>query len=200
MMLRGTVHQIKEGRLKATAASPLNIAGRRTEAIKVSDSKGRLLQRLYIDEITAMILKAEQFGPREKKLAGYAFDKIDYSPEFSGNEFDPPRPPGAKIIERAPEVPVDWRVRTPGWLPPDFKEVGRGVRRLENRPVVMLHFSDGSKSFSVFQGRGGHPPKFGREAEKPGYEEFSRLFDGLWFVGLGRVEKSTLERVLNSIK
>ena len=200
MMLRGTAHQIKEGRLKAAISTPVTIAGKRATSLKVSDAKGRLIQWLCIDESAGMILKAEQFGPREKKLAGYSFARIDYTPTFSPGEFDPPRPPGAKIVERPPEIPVDWQVRAPGWLPKNFKEVGRGVRRFEDRPVVMLHFSDGAKSFSVFQGKGPRPPRFGSGPARPGYEEYTRLFDGLWFVGLGRVEKSTLERVLNSIK
>ena len=199
MMLRGLAHSVKEGRIKAYLGTPDTVAGRRTATVKVVDRRGNMIQRLNIDEATGMVLRAEQFGPESRKLAGYYFEKIDFSPAFAANEFAPPRPPGAKIIDRPPDFGVDWTVRTPGWLPPNFKEVGRGFRRLENRPVVMIHFSDGSKNFSVFQGKGPRPPKFG-ETQRPGYSHADRIYEGLWFIGLGRVEKSTLDRVLNSIK
>jgi hypothetical protein len=200
MMLRGVSKQIHEGRLNARLEHATIVAGRRTSVLKIVGKEGNLLQRLSIDEAAGMILKAEQFGPKERKLASYWFEKIDYTPTFSASEFEPPRPPGAKIVERPPETPVDWNVRVPTWLPGNFKEVGRGVRRFDNRPVLLLHFSDGTKNFSIFQGRGSHPPRFDRETSRPGFQEFTRLFDGLWFVGLGRVERSTLERVLLSIK
>jgi outer membrane lipoprotein-sorting protein len=199
MMLGGLSHGVREGRLKAHLGTPDTVAGRRTATVKVIDRRGNMIQRLNIDEATGMILRAEQFGPEDRKLAGYYLQRIDFSPNFAAGEFAPPRPPGAKIIDRPPDFGVDWSVRTPAWLPPNFKEVGRGFRRLENRPVVMLHYSDGSKNFSVFQGRGPRPPRFG-ESERPGYQNATRLFEGLWFIGLGRVEKSTLDRVLNSIK
>jgi outer membrane lipoprotein-sorting protein len=199
MMLRGLEHGVREDKLKAYLGTPESVAGRRAVTIKVIDGKGRLLQRLHIDEPTGLVLRAESFGPENRKLAGYSFTRVDLTPTFSPTEFEPPNPPGAKIVDRPPDFGVNWAIRTPGWLPPNFKEVGRGFRRLENEPVVMLHFSDGSKNFSVFQGRGPRPPRFG-ESERPGFANASRLFDGLWFVGLGRVEKSTLERVLNSIK
>ena len=199
MMLKGLSHGLRDGKLKATLGTE-TVAGKKTAVVKVFDRRGTQIQRLSIDESTGMVLRAEQFGPQDRKLAGYAFEKIDYTPTFAANEFEPPRPPGAKIIDRPPDVGVDWKVKSPAWLPPNFKEVGRAFRRLENWPVVMLHYSDGSKNFSIFQGRGQKPPRFGREGEKPGYENVTRVFDGLWFVGLGRVEHATLDRVLKSIK
>ncbi|MEO7453567.1 MAG: hypothetical protein ABIV13_02255 [Fimbriimonadales bacterium] len=199
MMLRGVEHSVREGRMSAYLGTPDTVAGRKCASVKVVDKRGNMLQRLCIDEPSGLVLRAESFGPESRKLASYAFQKIDLTPTFSATEFEPPRPPGAKIVDRPPDFGVNWKIKGPGWLPSNFKEVGRGFRRLENRPVVMLHFSDGSKNFSIFQGRGPRPPKFGEE-NRPGYKTASRLFDGLWFIGLGRVEQSTLERVLNSIK
>ncbi|MDQ2985353.1 MAG: hypothetical protein M3R13_01365 [Armatimonadota bacterium] len=201
MMLRGLAHAVQEGRLTSHLGTPETIAGRRATTVKVIDKKGEMLQRLSIDEATGMILKADQFGPQDRKLAGYVFVRIDYSPKFAENEFAPPKPPGAKTIDRPQDFDVDWKVRTPGWLPPNFEETGRGLRRFEGRPVVLLHYSDGRKNFSIFQGRGPRPPRLNRGGPKPaGFSESSMFADGLWFVGLGRVEKATIDRVLKSVR
>lgn len=200
MLMRGLVHGVREGRLTAKLEEPTTIAGRRATGIRLEDSGGRAIRRLWIDEPTGMILKAEQYGPGGRKLASYTFIRIDFSPTFSATEFSRPGPPDAKVVDRPPDFGVDWTVRTPAWLPPNFTEVGRGVRHLEGKPVLMMHFSDGSKSFSMFQGRGPRPPRFGDEVRKPGFEFYSLVQDGLWLVGLGRVEKATLERVLKSCR
>jgi len=199
MMLRELMRSLTDGRTHAVAEDPESIAGRRTRRVRVSDPQGNTMRRMWVDA-TGMILKSEQFGPRGRKLAGFVFTRIDLDPTFAADEFDRPGPKDARVIERPQDFGVEWKVRTPDWLPENFSEVGRGLRRLGDRPVVMLHFSDGRKSFTVFQGQGGSPPDMGRESGRPGMSDASRVFDGLWFVGIGRVEKSTLERVLKSIK
>jgi hypothetical protein len=199
MMLRELMRSLVEGRVRAVAEEPESIAGRRTRRVKVADPQGNTMRRMWVDA-TGMILKSEQFGPRGRKLAGFVFTRIDLDPTFGYDEFERPGPKDARVVERPQDFDVEWRVRTPDWLPENFAEVGRGLRRLADRPVVMLHFSDGRKNFTVFQGQGSTPPDMGRESGRPGMADASRVFDGLWFVGVGRVEKSTLERVLKSIK
>jgi len=199
MMLREMMRSLAEGRMRAAAEDPESIAGRRATRVNVSDPRGNTMRRLWVDA-TGMILKSEQFGPGGRKLAGFVFTRIDLNPTFAADEFDRPGPKDARMIDRPPSFGVEWEILTPEWLPENFSEVGRGLRRLAGRPVVMLHFSDGSKSFTVFQGQGADPPNLGREGGRPGMTHASRAFDGLWFVGIGRVEKSTLERVLKSIK
>lgn len=199
MMLREMIRSLAEGRMQAVAEDPESIAGRRARRVRVSDPRGNTMRRLWVDA-SGMILKSEQFGPGGRKLAGFVFTRIDLNPTFAADEFDRPGPKDARVIDRPPSFGVEWRVRSPEWLPENFSEVGRGLRRLAGRPVVMMHFSDGRKNFTVFQGQGAAPPNLGREDGRPGMANASRAFNGLWFVGIGRVEKSTLERVLKSIK
>lgn len=199
MMLRELMRSLTEGRVEASLEDADEIAGRRARRLKVSDPRGNTMRRLWVDA-TGMILKSEQFGPRGRKLAGFVFTRIDLNPTFAADEFDRPGPKDARVLDRPQDFGVEWKVRIPEWLPENFSEVGRGLRRLEQRPVVMLHFSDGRKNFTLFQGQGDAPPNMGRESGRPGMADAARSFDGLWFVGIGRVEKSTLERVLKSIK
>jgi len=199
MLLRELVRGLGDGRLRASLEDPENVAGRRARHVRVSDPRGNTMRRLWVDS-TGMILKSEQFGPRGRKLAGFVFTRIDMSPTFGPDEFSRPGPKDAKLVDRPPDFGVGWKVRTPTWLPEHFSEVGRGLRRLGGRPVVMVHFSDGGKNFTIFQGQGAAPPNLGEGGSRPGMANASRTLDGFWFVGIGRVEKSTLERVLKSIR
>lgn len=199
MMLRELLGAMANGRLSAQLDGPETVAGRRTSKVSISDRGGNTIRRLWIDA-TGMILRTEQYGPGGRKLAGFAFTSIDMDPKFAPNEFARPGPKDARVLDRPPEFGVPWKVRIPTWLPPNFSEVGRGLRRLPGGPVVMLHFSDGRKNFTVFQGDSPVPPDMTRGEDKPGLQTASRMLDGLWFVGIGRVEKATLERVLKSIK
>jgi hypothetical protein len=198
-LLGGLVRAVEEGRFRAMPLEPDNVAGRRASGVAISDAKGNVARRLWIDAETGLILKAEQFGRVGERLASFAFRRVNFDPVIRPGDFGPIRREGAKIVNDEQDFDVPWTVRVPSWLPPGFEESGRGLRSVGTRPVLLIHYSDGTRHFSLLQAAGRTAPEPDTDRPARGVNLRQIRLGDVWFVVVGNLEPETLDRVVQSI-
>lgn len=73
------------------------IAGKNAEQVVVSDSSGNVIQRLYIEPSTGLVLKRQLFDAVGTRVGGFEFTEVDLRPRISGDVFRLVRR-GARIV------------------------------------------------------------------------------------------------------
>ncbi len=98
------------GLLKKRGAQPKfaesvgeTISGQKTTLISVSDARGNLIQKLFIEPRTGVVLKRELFDPTGTPIGSFAFTKVDLNPKFDERIFLL-EPKGARIVTLADHV------------------------------------------------------------------------------------------------
>lgn len=74
-----------EGKVVFTTAPGIRVAGYPTDQVVVSDSHGNIVQRLYIEPNSGVLLRREVFDPGGAKIGMFEFTEIDLDPPA----FDP---------------------------------------------------------------------------------------------------------------
>lgn len=188
----------ENGRLTVQPLEQLTIAGVKAVGVGIGDASGNLGRKMWLDPESGLILKAVQVGRVGQRLAAFEFKRVNYEPVIRPGDFEPLRREGAKYITDEPDFDVPWEVMAPAWLPPGFEPSGRGLRNLGGRPVVLLHYSDGRRHFTVFQSNGPRPPELPPRPARDINSRASRSGD-VWSVAMGNLDGETLERVVQSI-
>ena len=173
------------------------IATQEASGIEVSDPMGNVVQRYWIDSDTYVVLKAVQYGRGGEERSRFEFKKIDFRPKFpeGWNEI---RRAGAKVIDERKPEDLGFRPLVPTWLPPGFKETGRGVRDSGPERVLLIHFSDGRRHVSIFQSDAPRLPGVApRDLER--FAVRSAKIGTIGVVVMGDVDGATLERILRSM-
>lgn len=77
----------EKSRFKFDVANGGRVAGRNTQMITVSDSKGNKLQQLWIDDQKPMVLKRTMFDPVGTLVGQFEFVTIDFEPRIPRDAF-----------------------------------------------------------------------------------------------------------------
>lgn len=73
------------------------VAGRNTQLLSLTNLKGVVIQRNWIDPESGVILKREISSPMGVYLGGFEFNEINYAPNLDASTFDPTFG-GAKVV------------------------------------------------------------------------------------------------------
>jgi outer membrane lipoprotein-sorting protein len=73
------------------------IAGRRTKLVSVTDNKGNVRQRMWMDEATGFMLKREFLDGVGSREGSFEFTEVDFSPKLRADDFQIRRA-GATVI------------------------------------------------------------------------------------------------------
>ena len=69
-----------KGNVVFSTAPGQRVAGQSTQQLVVSDRQGNVLQRLYIEPRTGVLLKRDVFDPGGARIASFEFTEIDLNP------------------------------------------------------------------------------------------------------------------------
>ncbi|HET6645353.1 MAG TPA: MucB/RseB C-terminal domain-containing protein [Fimbriimonadales bacterium] len=196
-VLRALVRGAETGRLKLATLGSATVAGILANGVSISDASGNLARKMWIDPDTGLILKAEQFGRVGGRLASFAYTRVNFKPDIRPGDFAPLKRRGAKVVEEEQDFDVPWTVLQPKWLPPNFTEIRRGLRKFNGKPVLLIHYGSGQKNFTLFQSQGAapHVPE-----NSNGLQMASEAFGDVWVTAVGNVSRETLQQVLQSIR
>lgn len=133
------------------------IAGRQTSLVTVSDGKGNVLQRIYIDPRTGMLLKRVLYDPVGAQIGYFEFTQIDYSPSYPAS-WDTLERKGAKIItpedigkDLAKKNDLQW-VMIPASENMPLENVQ--MRKINNLQVLHQAYQTGHGQLSLFEVKG----------------------------------------------
>lgn len=73
------------------------VAGRRTKLVAMTDGKGNVRQRIWLDEATGFMLKREFLDGVGSREGSFEFTEVDFSPKFRPDDFQIRRA-GATVV------------------------------------------------------------------------------------------------------
>ncbi|MCO5295487.1 MAG: hypothetical protein M9921_01385 [Fimbriimonadaceae bacterium] len=151
--LRGMLQLVRQGQLKVEASPGGPVAGFRTQSVALSDPNGNVVQRLWIDPRSGMILKREIFDRVGTRLGFFEFTTVQLEPIFRPNEFDLSRR-GAREV--TPEMQMRRLAKQSGLpaatLPADagFQLESARLLRLGGEPVLAQTYLGRTARLSLF--------------------------------------------------
>ena len=155
--LRAMVESVRSGQLMLLAAPGGVLAGFRTEMVSVKDHDGNLVQRLWVDPRSGMILKREMFDRVGTRVGYFEFMTAQLNPRFRPEEFQMQRR-GAQEI--SPEMQLRRLARAAG-LPLKLIPAQHGFRlesvrvmRMAGEPVLVQSYVGRNARLSLFTLKG----------------------------------------------
>jgi hypothetical protein len=123
------------------------VAGRSTKVVDVSHD-AHLLERIYLDTDTDLLLRRDQYDARGAVTRTLAFESLLLRPGAA-----PPPGPGS-AARRAPEPVPPERLSSPSAAPPVLADGYERMGIYRRGPVLHVHYSDGMYDMSLFQQQG----------------------------------------------
>lgn len=191
------IRGVRDGAIRAQLFQGGEVAGRPTVGVSLSDGHRNVARKYWIDEQTGLILRGEQYDRVGYPMGSFEFTRLNFNPQIPEGAFVLRRA-GAKVVEESLDIQVPWPIFRPTWVPEGFEEIGHSIRRLGPVEVVVMHYTDGRKHFSIFQGQGRQIPRIPLEREE--WVSRSQRVERNWLVAIGNVASETLERVLRSVR
>jgi hypothetical protein len=202
----GRLHRLVKGggrKFSFVTGTSTNIAGVMAQPVSVQDAEGNVLQRLYIDPRSGVVLKRVLFDHVGTPRGSFAYTRIDLTPNINPSVFQINRR-GARIVtptdalrELVKDGPFVFRM-----LPPStgFRlDFSRQIRP-EGKPVLM----------QIYAGRGGRLTLFqlGATVDEKQLKRFGRgqfnthswQEDGRSFVLVGPLAQDELARLATRVQ
>ncbi len=199
MMLQRLFEVAKNGGARIQEFDAQPIAGRKAIGIAAVAPNGTAAARLWIDQATGLVLKAEHYAPDGTKRGGYEFTRVEYDPNIPPNAFSLPRK-GVRVIDVGePGVKVGWQIVAPTWIPDGMREAQRQSRMLNGREILMIHYKGPGMNMTVFQAPGTDAP-MPPDRPKARIAFVSKKIGKIWVVVVGNLGRDVLQRVLNSVR
>ena len=187
------------------------MAGRLASVVSVTPrSNDRYSYRLWVDDVSRLLLKSVILGPGAHVLEQVQFTQISVlddvpdallQPEISGTGFnwqmnEEPAPPAG---ESSASGPVAWQVQ---WLPAGFelKETRVQNMAMSRMPVSHMVYSDGLAMVSVFieELMTGDVPVQGYSS-RGAVNAFSRVIDAHQVTVVGEVPQTTVQKIAAAV-
>ncbi|HUV03664.1 MAG TPA: MucB/RseB C-terminal domain-containing protein [Armatimonadota bacterium] len=152
----------RRGNMKVELVGSDKIAGRNAYVIQVKPrlrAKGPT-RKFWVDSEKWIKLKTEDIAPDGATASMSYYTRIDFVNTIPHEKFRLEPPPGFRVERQAPAdlVPIDkaqesagFRVLAPTYLPPGFKLVGAAVQSFRRGRLVVIRYTDGVSSFSLFE-------------------------------------------------
>jgi negative regulator of sigma E activity len=121
-------------------------------------------RKFWVDTEKWIKLKTEDIGPDGAVLSTSYYTKIEFVGKFPPRRFHFDPPSGVRV-ERGQDRPkvmsldqarrmVGFKALEPAYLPKGFKAVGAAVTPFRKGKILVLRYSDGVTTFSLFQAPG----------------------------------------------
>lgn len=180
---------------KFTEEKTDRVAEREARVVAMSDERGRVSQRIWIDAKTGVILKREMYDHVGARESYYEYKTIDFSPTFAPGDFNL-QVPGAKVMttyDVAKEQGATIGV-TPVFLPKDKYPLD-SARVFRNPDGALLHMTFATEDgiVSLFQTKGNLPTDRLKSGNRHSVVTWTASNNSFALIGRGNAEK--LERL-----
>jgi sigma-E factor negative regulatory protein RseB len=191
-------------RTTAPAAGPA-VAGRPTKVVEVR-SDGTLLERVFLDNETSLLLERDQYDREGAVVRRLAFESLT----IGGTLAQPPSPPPSPAQHAPAQVSPD-RLRSPAAAPESLADGYQRIGIYKSGAVLQILYSDGLYDLSLFQQegrlRGGDLPGKGERVSVRGAAGWRYPWPGgqlvVWSAG-GRVftavSDAPVDQVLTAVR
>jgi outer membrane lipoprotein-sorting protein len=156
-----------------------SLAGRRATSLSlVSKHTGGLVQRIWIDDDTSLILRRETYTVDGSVAAESSFDSIRIGADLPDGLFKLVVPSGMTLVA-SPSVgksttdtaqlvrSLDFKFAAPKYLPDGFTLLRGSVASHSGVNMVEFVYGDGLRTFSLFENANAKLPRFDRATPKP---------------------------------
>ena len=123
------------------------VAGRPTNVVEVHTG-GTLLERIYLDTETNLLLERDQYDRDGTVVRRLAFESLTI-----GNPAEPPSPPRSPAQHAPDRIPPD-RLRSPAAAPGTLADGYQRMGIYKSGSVLQVLYSDGVYDLSLFQQQG----------------------------------------------
>jgi len=212
---QGLLSDVRAGRVKATSMGSQLIAGRMSGIVEIHPAGNAPFKRLWIDSQTGVRLKQESVGLGGSVLALSVLTRIDYHPNFHGNEFTPSSFPASARTARITSTPplaslaeaekyAGFAIKTPD-LPRRFSQAGVWVSGTGRNRQVVLRYTDGVSTLLFAQRLLPNQKPLAAKPPRP-LPRHSRRGVVVWtsddrvYVLIGNVTPALLKRIVNSLR
>lgn len=196
--------QIREGGMRFRVEGGGEIAGIGTKQMILTDPQGNVVQRMWIDPDSGMLLKREIFDPVGTRIGYFEFTKVTFNPRFAPDDFRILRK-GAKVVtiddlvgrfaKRLGFSPTRIPVSEPYELE-DVRPVDLGARK-----GMMQLYAGQRGRFSLYQISGDiDQRRLERLADGPRLDVFSWRNGERTFILVGDVGRAELERLSKTLR
>lgn len=182
------------------------VAGRQVHVIAIRPRDGyRFGYRLWTDDDTGLLLKAQLIDNEGKMIEQYLFTQIAIGKAIADADLKPQSPENnaTRHASETPVVPGEsrWAV---AHLPSGYLLTARSVRRLSEKrePAEQLVYSDGLAVVSVFvepAGAAGAPAALAGPAQMGAVHAYGKIVDGYQITVVGEVPAATVSLIGQSV-
>lgn len=156
-----------------------SIAGRKAISLSlVSKHTGALAQRIWVDDQTKLILRRENYTAEGHVGSKSSFDSIRLGVDFPEDLFNLTVPKGMTLLSGATYgksttntaelvKTLDFKFADPKYLPDGFVLEKGSAASHDGVNTVEFVYSDGLRTFSLFENATGRLPRFDRSTPKP---------------------------------
>lgn len=189
------------GAVKFTIREGDRVAGRSTVLALVTDDKGNTLQKIWIDESTALILKREMLDPVGAPVAHFEFTRVNFNPRIVAEDFLIRRA-GAVVVtalDLAKRLCAEHKMM-PVFLPESSRfqlEFSR-VSKIGDVPVFVQFYRKGEVGLSLYQYAGSGRSDSGRRPRD--FESYSWSREGRNFSLVGKLTRLELEKLADLLR
>lgn len=206
----------KQGTLDVSLVGKDRVASRDAYVIQVKPNHPgkHPIRKFWVDSAKWVKLRTEDVAPDGTVLSMSYYTKISFVDRIDQDKFHIEPPSGVRVI-RQPEwktAPLSeikkiagFKVLEPTYLPKGFKAVGASLIPFRHKRLVVIRYSDGVSSLSLFQAPG-HilDPKFLSRLHqgpvKPGQYTYSWKTDGVNLTIVSQISMDEIRKVAASVK
>jgi len=206
----------RRGNLRVELIGKDRVADRTAYLIEVKPKLRRgPTRKFWVDAEKWVKLKTEDIAPDGTAASMSYYTRIDFLNTIPDEKFHIEPPPGVQVkrqaipaatmpLEKAREL-AGFRVLEPTYLPPGFKLAGAAVQPFRRGQLVIIRYTDGVSSFSLFE-TPGHvlKPKFlARLHEgpvRPGKGIYSWKEGDLNLTIVGQLPMNQIRKIAASVK
>jgi len=206
----------KQGALDVSLLGKDRIASRDAYVIQVKPNHPgkHPIRKFWVDSAKWVKLRTEDVGPDGTVLSMSYYTKISFVDRIDPDKFHIEPPRGIRVVKQ-PEwktAPISeikkiagFEVLEPTYLPKGFKAVGASLIPFRRNRMVVIRYSDGVSSLSLFQapGRVLDPKFLARLHEgpvKPGQGMYSWKTDGVNLTIVSQISMDEIRKVAASVK
>lgn len=197
----GRIERMTRGRdknLKIQAFEAGGIAGHRAQGVVFLDPKGNVLQRIWIEPRSGVMLKREFYDRTGTVAGGFEFSQLNLNPKIDARDFNL-SVRGAKVV--TPRDDLKSIASKNGFpmlaLPANhrFQLEGARLQNFGGRRTLMQQYSSATNRFSLFMTRDPiNPERIGRNA-RGNFRSLAWSRDGMNFAIVGDLSERDLREV-----
>jgi outer membrane lipoprotein-sorting protein len=198
----GIANSIKQRHLQFSSSKGDIVAGRQTELGTISGPKGKLLQKLWVDPATGLVLRRQLFGPKGELTGVSEFRKVVYNVRSKPSDFTINIPGVSRVTpsDRSARLARNYHMAAVK-IPPALGFQMESVRILHKVGNDVLHqvYIGPRGRLSLFEVNGVVDLNGMRQADQRGFHYHSWSLDGKSYALVGNYGDDDLRRVARSL-